>query len=306
MISVVVPLYNEESVVRECCARLKEALEKIGHEYEIILVNDGSRDKTKIIATEIAETEKNVKLINFSRNFGHQTAITAGMDKSSGDAVVVIDADLQDPPELIGKMVEKWQEGYMVVYGKRIKREKETFFKKFTAKTYYRLLKAITNVDIPVDTGDFRLIDKKVCRVLCEMKESNRYVRGLVSFAGFSQCSVEYVRQGRLAGETKYSLKKMLRLAVDGIASFSYVPLKAPFYIGSVVLFADFIYLIYKMFSGGISGVILNILTIMLSGFVLIFMGIFGEYIGRIYEECKKRPLYIIESQHGFENECQQ
>ena len=303
MISVVVPLYNEECVIEECTKRLSAVLESTGEKWEIVLVNDGSRDKTEILAREIAEKEKRIKLINFSRNFGHQTAITAGMDYASGDAVVVIDADLQDPPELIPKMMEKWREGYMVVYGKRLKREKETFFKKFTAKAYYRILKSITNVDIPVDTGDFRLIDKKVCDVLRSMKENNRYVRGLVSFAGFKQCSVEYIRQGRLAGETKYSLKKMLRLATDGIASFSYTPLKMPFYIGGTLLFGDFLYLLIKLFMGQGAEALKFFLEFGADSIILIFMGIFGEYIGRIYEECKERPLYILKDKVGFDEE---
>ncbi len=301
MISVVVPLYNEECVIEECTKRLSSVLEGMGEEWEIVLVNDGSRDKTEFLMRAIAEKESRIKLINFSRNFGHQTAITAGMDYSSGDAVVVIDADLQDPPEIIPKMVEKWKEGYMVVYGKRLKREKETFFKKFTAKAYYRILKSITNVDIPVDTGDFRLIDKKVCDVLRSMKESNRYVRGLVSFIGFPQCSVEYVRRGRLAGETKYSLKKMIRLATDGITSFSYTPLKMPFYIGTVLLFADVIYLIAKIFTGQFLSSLEFFMEFGADSLILIFMGIFGEYIGRIYEESKERPLYIVKDEIGFE-----
>lgn len=225
------------------------------------------------------------------------------MDYAKGDAVVVIDADLQDPPELIPQMVEKWQEGYMVVYGKRLKREKETLFKKITAKAYYRILKSITNVDIPVDTGDFRLIDKKVCDVLRSMKEKNRYVRGLVSFAGFPQCSVEYIRQGRLAGETKYSLKKMLRLATDGIASFSSAPLKLPLYIGGVLLFGDFLYLLAKLFMGQGVEALKFFLEFGADSMILIFMGIFGEYIGRIYEECKERPLYILRDKVGFDEE---
>lgn len=301
MISVVVPLYNEESVINECTKRLSTVLEGCGEEWEIVLVNDGSRDKTEILAKAAAAADKRIKLINFSRNFGHQIAITAGMDYAKGDAVIVIDADLQDPPELIPKMIDKWREGYMVVYGKRLKREKETLFKKITAKAYYRILKSITSVDIPVDTGDFRLIDKKVCDVLREMKENNRYVRGLVSFAGFSQCSVEYIRQGRLAGETKYSLKKMLRLATDGIASFSYIPLKMPFYIGAVLLFGDFLYLLVKLFMGQGIMALRFFLTLGADSLILIFMGIFGEYIGRIYEECKKRPLYIVKDETGFD-----
>jgi len=301
MISVVVPVYNEESVINESIKAIKETMIKIGEGYEIIMVNDGSTDATEAIARKLTTEDKNVKLINFSRNFGHQTAITAGMEKSSGDAVVVIDADLQDPPYVIEEMVKKWHEGYDVVYGKRIKREKETFLKKITAKIYYRILHSITGVDIPVDTGDFRLIDKKVCKVLNGMKESNRYVRGLVSFAGFPSIGVEYIRQGRIAGKTKYSVKKMLRLASDGITSFSYVPLKLPFYAGTVVLAGAVVYLVVKAINGEAVSALMDTVTLCISGITLWCLGVMGEYIGRIYEESKKRPLYIVKSSFGFE-----
>lgn len=206
--SIVVPLYNEEEVILESFKRLKQVMDKTGESYELLFVNDGSQDKTEELAAKLANEHKEVKLISFSRNFGHQIAITAGMDAASGEAIVVIDADLQDPPEVILQMIEKWKEGYEVVYGQRIKRKGETFFKKFTAKLFYRILKSMTSVDIPVDTGDFRLIDRKVCDAMKSLTEKNRYVRGLVSWVGFKQCAVTYVRDERFAGETKYPLKK--------------------------------------------------------------------------------------------------
>ena len=236
--SIIVPLYNEELVIDESYRRLKEVMDSIKENYEIVFVNDGSRDKTRDKAEEICENDENIKLINFSRNFGHQSAITAGMDLALGDAIIVIDADLQDPPEVILKMIEKWKEGYEVVYGKRIKREGETFFKKFTAKMFYRLLKSMTSVDIPVDTGDFRLIDRKVCDALISLPEKNRYVRGLVSWVGYKQTYVEFERQERFAGETKYPLKKMMKLAFDGITSLSYKPLVIAGYFGGISFFS--------------------------------------------------------------------
>lgn len=302
MISVVIPMYNEESVIEESVKRIKETLLKIGEGYEIIMVNDGSEDETACIARELCKGDKNIKLINFSRNFGHQTAITAGMEKSKGDAVIVIDADLQDPPYVMEEMVKCWKNGYDVVYGKRIKREKESLHKKITAKLYYRFLKKISGIDIPVDTGDFRLVDKKVCKVLNNMKENNRYVRGLVSFAGFSACSVEYIRQGRFAGSTKYSVKKMLRLASDGITSFSYVPLKLPYYISLLGICAAIVYSVL-MFLGKVQGSVLGIIVLLMCALCFFCMGIMGEYIGRIYEESKKRPLYVVLDTVGFEEE---
>src|SRR5471030_1284323 len=239
--SVIVPLYNEELVIDESYRRLKRIMDCTKENYEIVFVNDGSTDKTRDKAEEICINDEKIKLVNFSRNFGHQEAITAGIDLSLGSAVIVIDADLQDPPEVILKMIEKWKEGYEVVYGKRIKREGETFFKKFTAKLYYRLLKSITSVDVPVDTGDFRLIDRKVCDALIALPEKNRYVRGLVSWVGYKQTCVEYSRQERFAGDTKYPLRKVIKLAFDGITSLSYKPLVIAGYFGGLAFFIGII-----------------------------------------------------------------
>lgn len=306
--SIVVPVYNEELVVEESYKRLKQVMDSTNEPYELIFVNDGSRDKTAELVSGLCDRDKNVRLINFSRNFGHQTAITAGMDNSSGQAVVVIDADLQDPPEVILDMIAKWKEGYDVVYGQRLKRKGETFFKKVTAKLFYRLLSSMTSVDIPVDTGDFRLIDRKVCDVMSSLTEKNRYVRGLVSWVGFKQTAVTYVRDERFAGETKYPLKKMLKFAMDGITTFSYKPLKISTYVGFLVSILSFIYLIVvlclKLFTDTtVSGWASTLaVSLIFNGVILMMLGIIGEYIGRIYDETKNRPLYIIREKKGFEH----
>ena len=298
--SIVVPVYNEEEVIGETYKRLKGVCEGFGESYEIIFINDGSRDKTPAMAREICRQDKRVKLIDFSRNFGHQIAVTAGMDYSSGDAVVVIDADLQDPPEVIPEMIKKWKEGFDVVYGVRIKRQGETFFKLLTAKAFYRFMKKMTNVDMPLDTGDFRLIDRKVCEALKRVNEKNRYIRGIVSWLGYKQTGVEYVRDKRFAGETKYPLKKMLRLASNGIASFSDKPLKLATNTGITIMFLSFVYflvmLILKL-ATSLDIAMWNFLFVagfLLNGVTLTILGIFGEYIGRIYDEAKNRPLYLI------------
>ncbi|SKA95177.1 dolichol-phosphate mannosyltransferase [Caloramator quimbayensis] len=297
--SVVVPLYNEEEVINETYKRLKRIMDSTKESYEIIFVNDGSRDNTLELAREICKYDSNIKLISFSRNFGHQIAITAGMDYSCGKAVIVIDADLQDPPEVIIEMIEKWKEGYEVVYGKRIKREGETFFKKFTASAFYRFLNKMTDINMPVDTGDFRLIDRKVCEALKSAPEHNRYVRGLVSWVGFKQTGVEFVRQERFAGKTKYPLKKMLKLAFDAIALFSHKPLKIAAYFGSILLLMSIVFLLFTLCNGLIVGTILSLLFL-LNGVILTALGVIGEYIGRIYDEVKGRPLYIISEREGF------
>lgn len=299
--SVVVPLYNEEPVIHESYRRLKEVMDSTKESYEIIFINDGSEDCTRDKVENICKEDEKIKLVNFSRNFGHQAAITAGMDVAIGKAIVVIDADLQDPPEVIVEMIKKWKNGYEVVYAKRAKREGESFFKKFTASMFYRVLKNITSIDIPVDTGDFRLIDRKVCDALISLPEKNRYVRGLVSWVGYKQTAVEFVRQERFAGETKYSLKKMMKLALDGITSFSYKPLTIATYLGGIIFFIGIIGLIVGMVNSAINHTSMlslgTLLTINLIMFGLIFfsIGIMGQYIGRIFDESKNRPMYIIE-----------
>ena len=305
--SVIVPLFNEEQVIHETYKRLKQVMDPLEEAYEILLVNDGSRDHTYEIAKSLCNKDKNIKLLSFSRNFGHQLAITAGMDNSAGNAIIVIDADLQDPPEVIPRMIEKWKEGYDVVYGKRLKRKGETFFKKASAKLFYRLLRSMTEVDMPVDTGDFRLIDRKVCDALKKLPEHSRYVRGLISWLGFKQTGVEFVREERFAGETKYPFKKMLKFAADAITSFSYKPLKAAIYTGTAVSVLSLGYLVFLILGKIFTGLqipawtFLAALSLMLNGFVLLVIGVAGEYIGRIYEEVKGRPLYMIEEKVGFD-----
>lgn len=306
LLSIVVPVYNEQEVIDETYKRLCAVFADIDMNIEYIFINDGSKDDTYFCLKKIAESSNQVKVINFARNFGHQIAITAGMDYAAGDAVVIIDADLQDPPEVILQMVEKWKEGFDVVYGKRLKRQGETFFKKFTARAFYRFLDSMTDVKLPVDVGDFRLIDRKVCDAMKMLPERSRYVRGLVSWVGFKQTSVEYVREKRFAGETKYPFKKMLKLANDGIISFSYKPLKLATFFGIIVSILSFIYLIVvlfqKLFNHNIVAGWASSMAVSLffNGVMLIVIGIMGEYVGRIYEEVKARPLYIVRELLGF------
>ena len=312
MYSVVVPVYNEEPALGETYARLAGVMDNIFGRYEIIFVNDGSSDGSRKIIEGFIAYDARIRLINFSRNFGHQPAITAGMDYSRGDAVVIIDADLQDPPEVIPAMIEKWKNGFEVVYGKRTARKGENFFKKATANFYYRLLRSMTSVDIPVDAGDFRLIDRKVADAMKRLNEKNRYVRGLVSWAGFKQTYVEYTRDERFAGETKYPLKKMLALAMNGVASFSYKPLKLATFGGIFFMSAGFIYLIAAVFKKIIHASLHvwtppMIMLLLTQGFVLITLGLIGEYIGRIYDEAKNRPIYIVADVVGGDgnDECE-
>jgi len=308
--SIVVPLYNEEEVITECHRQLSEAMADCDGEYELIYVNDGSRDKTMAMAREIAVNDGHVKIISFSRNFGHQTAITAGMDKASGKAVVVIDADLQDPPRVILEMIAKWKEGYEVVYGKRTKRKGETVFKKATAKIFYRTLNSMTDVDIPADAGDFRLLDRKVIEALKTLPERSRYVRGLVSWVGYRQTAVEYVREERFAGETKYPLRKMLKFAADALTSFSQKPLKISMALGLLFSFASIVLFIFEILNAvfkynvQVGLLCLFGLLLLTNGVVLIMLGIIGQYIGRIYDEAKARPLYIIGETVGFDDQA--
>ncbi|MCX7667636.1 MAG: glycosyltransferase family 2 protein [Atribacterota bacterium] len=304
-VSVVIPVFNEEEVLPETYRRLTAVMEKTGEPYELLFVNDGSWDQSRTILEKLAQEDQRVRAIHFSRNFGHQAAITAGMDYARGKAVVVIDADLQDPPEVIPEMLTRWREGYEVVYGKRVKREGETFFKRFTASLFYRFLQKMTNVDIPLDTGDFRLLDRKVVEVMRLLREKNRFVRGLVSWVGFRQIALPYARERRFAGETKYPLRKMLKLAWDGITSFSDKPLKIASYIGFLLSLVSFVYLLIIII-GKLLGkstvpgwASLAVINLFFSGVILIILGVMGEYIGRIYDEAKNRPLYIVEKITG-------
>ena len=304
--SIIIPVYNEEAVIDQTYRRLKQVMDSTKEPYELIFVNDGSCDRTTSIIKDFSDQDDAVKLITFSRNFGHQIAITAGMDYALGAAVVVIDADLQDPPELILEMIAKWKEGFDVVYAKRTKRKGETFFKKQTARLFYRILKASTDLDIPTDTGDFRLLDRRVCEELKRLPEKNRYVRGLVSWVGFRQTAVEYERDERLAGETKYPLKKMIKLSLDGLTSFSFKPIKMANYAGVMLIFCGLIslagMLLLKLSTAAvISGWNLVIaMQLVLTGILLTMMGIIGEYIGRIYDETRDRPLYIVSECYGM------
>lgn len=293
-------MFNEAEVIALTYKQLTDTLQQTGEQYELVFVNDGSRDLTAEIVTKFAKQDKYVKLVNFSRNFGHQIAITAGIEHAQGDALIIIDADLQDPPFVILEMIEKWKEGYEVVYGKRIARKGETWFKKTSAKWFYRILRTMTNVDIPSDTGDFRLIDRKVADALNRLNEKNRFVRGLVSWVGFKHTSVEFLREERAAGETKYPLRKMIGFALDGITSFSYKPLRLASYLGFILSFFSFLYLLVILFQrlftdttvpGWTSLIAINLLF---NGIILILLGVIGEYIGRIYDESKNRPLYIV------------
>ena len=299
--SVIVPMYNEEEVVTETYKRLTKVMDSIGENYEIIFINDGSRDNTRAILSEICKSNEKIKMIDFARNFGHQVAITAGMDYAAGECMVIIDGDLQDPPELIPEMIKIWRDGFDVVYGKRKSRRGETFFKKFTAKAYYRILRGLTSVDIPVDTGDFRLIDRKVCEALKQLPERSRYVRGLVSWVGFKQTAIEFERNERFAGKTKYPLKKMISFALDGITSFSTVPLKLIGGIGFVVCIISLCALIYALVSkltGNAHACCASIVGSIwfIGGIQLLSAGVCGEYIGKIYKEVKARPHYIIDT----------
>jgi polyisoprenyl-phosphate glycosyltransferase len=304
-------MYNEQEVIEVTYRRLKAILNTLGETYEIVFVNDGSRDKTSEIVRKMCESDQSVKLVEFSRNFGHQIAVTAGMDHSSGRSVVLIDADLQDPPELIVDMVARWREGYDVVYGKRIERKGESWFKKMTAAMFYRLLRSMTSVNIPVDTGDFRLMDRKVCDALSSMREQSRFIRGMVSWAGFKQTSVDYVRDERFAGETKYPLRKMIKLSLDAMTSFSTKPLKIASVLGFILSAVGFVYLFVVLFQhfftdsttqGWTSLIAINLLF---NGITLSLLGVLGEYIGRTYEEAKRRPLYLVSDAINFEGQAE-
>jgi len=306
LLSIIVPCYNEQEVIKETNRRLNSIIPMIAMDIEIIYVNDGSYDNTPTMLRELADEAKNVKVINFSRNFGHQMAITAGMDYADGDAIVVIDADLQDPVEVISDMVDQWRNGYDIVYGKRIERRGETIFKKATAKTFYKLLHMLSDATIPVDVGDFRLIDRKVVDALIKMPERTRYVRGLIAWLGFESTFVEYSREPRFAGETKYSVPKMIKLGLDGIFSFSYKPLKIASVFGGTVSIISFMFLLYILIQKLINSITVSgwaslmAVLLFMCGMILLILGIIGEYIARIYEEVKARPQYVISNSIGI------
>ena len=298
LLSLIVPVFNEEEVLPASYARMSAAMQALtGYDYEIIYVNDGSRDGTMKQPRAICKEHKEVRVISFSRNFGHQLAVTAGMDNARGDALIIIDADLQDPPEVIAELVKAWENGADIAYGKRLKREGETVFKKLTAFCYYRLLNAMSAYPIPLDTGDFRLLDKKVADVFLKMREHNRFLRGMSGWMGFDAVPVEYVRHERQAGKTKYTLKKMLRLAFDGILGFSYKPMSLALYAGAALGVTGMLGLIALIIIAATIGcapwlwavdglVLINALT-------LAAIGVQGAYLNRIYDEVRGRPLYI-------------
>ncbi|MDO8682218.1 MAG: glycosyltransferase family 2 protein [Armatimonadota bacterium] len=304
--SLVIPIYNEEETLPELHRRLSELMERLDAETEIIMVDDGSSDQSFQIMSDISRRDKRFKIIQLSRNFGHQTAITAGMDSATGEAVIIMDADLQDPPEVALDMIARWREGYEVVYGARDEREGESVFKKATAAVFYRTLRKLTDLDIPLDVGDFRLVDRKAMDVFNTMREHSRYVRGMFSWIGFKQTGVKYKRSSRFAGSTKYPLKKMLKLAMDGVISFSTAPLRlalnAGFFIAAISFLAGTWAIFVKLFGSGVIPGWTSILVVVsfMNGVQLILIGLLGEYIGRIYEEVKGRPLYIVKASRGF------
>jgi dolichol-phosphate mannosyltransferase len=298
--TIIAPIFNELESIPELYSRVRDVMDQTGEPWELILVDDGSTDGSTEVIRKLADNDPRVRPVIFARNFGHQIAVTAGIDYSRGDAVVIIDADLQDPPEVILNLIEKWREGYEVVYAVREEREGESWFKKTTASLFYRLIFKITDVDIPLDTGDFRLIDKKVVAVMRQMREKHRFLRGMSAWVGFKQIGVKYKRKPRYAGETKYPLNKMIKLALNAITSFSYFPLQVATYIGFIAaglsVLAIPIVVVLRLTTGTalLGQATTLIIVLFLGGVQLISLGIIGEYIGRIYDEAKGRPLYIV------------
>ena len=298
--SIVAPIYNELDNLPELYRRVTEVMDTMHKPWELILVDDGSTDGSTEVIRELAKKDEHIRPVIFARNFGHQIAITAGWDYARGDAVVIIDADLQDPPELIHEMVEKWQEGNEVVFAIRAEREGESWFKLWTASLFYRLIYRITDVKIPLDTGDFRLMDRKVVNVLKQMRERHRFPRGMSAWVGFKQVGIEYKRAARVAGETKYPFRKMFRLAINAVTSFSYFPLQVATFFGFIsagIAILAIPVVAYMRITGsqaffGQASTLIAVLF--LGGVQLISLGILGEYIGRLYDEAKGRPLYIV------------
>jgi len=310
IVSLVIPAYCEEQVIEECYKRVKSVVCSLSsYDHELIFVDDGSTDNTLLLLKGLAARDEKLKILTLSRNFGHQIAITSGLDRARGDAVVVMDADLQDPPELIPKMLEKWEEGNKVVYAKRIARKAEGRFKRWSASLFYWLLNKLTDVKIQKNTGDFRLIDERVVREIRKIRERNRFVRGLFSWVGFRQVGIEYEREERFAGKTKYPFRKMLKFALDGIFSFSKKPLKVALNMGFFSILVGIVMIVYVFFGkiffpeitvpGWAS---LLIAVVFYGGVQLLTIGVIGEYISRIYDETKNRPLYIVEDEINFKN----
>jgi len=302
LISVVLPVFNEEAGIQATIDTLLNFVEQQEENYELIFVDDGSKDKSVTIIKNAISQHDNIKLVEFSRNFGHQLAITAGLQYTKGDAVVVMDADLQDPPEVIPQMIEKWHEGYNIVYGKRMQRDGETIFKKVTAKMFYRTFKKLATIDMPLDVGDFRLMDKKSVHQLLKLHEQEPFVRGQVTWIGFKQTSVPYHRQERTAGETKYPLSKMIQLALDGVTSFSTKPLQFVNVLSVVPFVSGVFYLGYLFASGNVTpgsvGVTILLFTL---GLMMLSIGILGSYLGRVLDQVNNRPRFIVSKTEGFE-----
>lgn len=298
--SIIAPIYNEVDNLPVLYSRVSEVMNGTEEAWELILVDDGSKDGSNEVIRKLASADERVRPVIFARNFGHQIAVTAGLDYSRGDAVIIIDADLQDPPEVIHDLIAKWREGYEVVYAVRKEREGETWFKKTTAALFYRIIYRITDVKIPLDTGDFRLIDRKVVNIMSKMRERHRFLRGIGAWVGFKQIGVEYNRAARFAGETKYPLKKMLKLALNAITGFSYFPLQVATYIGFIsaglsILAIPVVIVLRLISAPQLTGQATTLIMVLfLGGVQLISIGIIGEYIGRIYDEVKGRPLYIV------------
>lgn len=299
--SIIAPIFNETGNIPELYRRSKEVLDSTGEPWELIMVDDGSTDDSAEMIRKYADQDPRVKPVIFARNFGHQIAVTAGLDYSCGEAVVIIDSDLQDPPELILELIAKWREGYQVVYAVREEREGESWFKLFTASLFYRLISSITDVRIPLDAGDFRLLDRKVVNVLNQMRERHRFLRGMSSWVGFRQTGVPYRRAARQTGETKYPFRKMFRLAINAVTSFSYFPLQLATYIGFIAAGLSILAIpvVIAIRLWGTQTPLLGqattlIAVLFLGGAQLISLGILGEYIGRLYDEAKGRPLYIV------------
>ena len=308
-LSIVLPFLNEEETIPELERRLTAFLGSLDESWEVILVDDGSTDQTRALLSDLAARDKRFRLVGFSRNFGHQLAITAGLDYARGEAVVVMDADLQDPPEVVAEMLAKFRSGYDVVYAVRTRRENETWFKATTASVFYRLLRLMVGVNIPVDAGDFRLMSRRVVLTMRSLRETSRFVRGMVAWVGFRQTAVHYERPGRFAGETHYPFRKMLTFAMDGVVSFSTLPLRFATWLGAasglVALLVAAWTLVAKL-SGwptepGWSTIMLGV-TLGASA-QLLMVGILGQYVGRIYEEVKRRPLYIVDAERNAERE---
>jgi dolichol-phosphate mannosyltransferase len=307
--SVIVPVFNETGCLEELHRRVSEVMEKAGESWELVLVDDGSTDGSTEMIHNFAQTDFHVRPVIFARNYGHQLAVTAGMDYSRGQAVIVIDADLQDPPEVMLDLIAKWREGYEVVYAVREEREGESGFKLFTASLFYKVIHKITDIKIPMNTGDFRLLDRKVVDVMNTMREHQRFLRGMSIWTGFRQIGVPYKRAARFAGSTKYPLKKMIKLAMTAITSFSYFPLQLATWVGAFFTAVSFLFLVvmiilrfaaHSTFLGG--QVTTLVAVIFLGGIQLIFLGVLGEYIGRIYDEVKGRPLYTTRETPSDEN----